>query len=430
MTERGLPSADASPACPFVAFEDDRDARADRPDHRHRCFAEPEPAPRALAHQEAYCLSSAFPVCPVFQGWARREAAHARVVETPAAAAPPSDPTPSETEHRADEWASPPPSTDDDQAPLPPEPRRNPPRDWAAPPPWATGAAGGAGAVSSGRPAADDPAGTPDFLTKRSTEGQGLAGSAADRLARGDTLGASRSTPPDPELAGLVASGTASAMPLSADERIEAERTRERDAEMAAYARAVESSAAKVKRRSVSSTRSNHGPRDAASGPHVPVQHEGPSWEKARRYEAYPQIRGGSSLASLAGGIPRVALLAGALALAAIALFFLPALFGVGDDGGSSPSPSASSPTVTASPEPTPTPAPTPQTYVIQQGDTLSAIAAEFGITLEELLAANEGTIEDPNRISAGQEIIIPIPTPEEVGGGSAAPTEEATPAP
>ena len=77
MTDRGLPSADGSPACPFVAFEDDRDERADRPDHRHRCFAETEPAPRALAHQEAYCLSSAFPVCPTFQEWARREAAQA-----------------------------------------------------------------------------------------------------------------------------------------------------------------------------------------------------------------------------------------------------------------------------------------------------------------------------------------------------------------
>src|SRR4051812_50021804 len=78
MTDRGLPSADGSPACPFVALEDDRDARADRPDHRHRCFAEAEPAPRALAHQEAYCLSTAFPVCPTFQDWARREAARAR----------------------------------------------------------------------------------------------------------------------------------------------------------------------------------------------------------------------------------------------------------------------------------------------------------------------------------------------------------------
>ncbi len=78
MTERGLPSVEGSPACPFVAFEDDRDERADRPDHRHRCYAEAVPAPRALAHQEAYCLSSAFPVCPTFQDWARRESARAR----------------------------------------------------------------------------------------------------------------------------------------------------------------------------------------------------------------------------------------------------------------------------------------------------------------------------------------------------------------
>ncbi len=66
------------PACPFIAFEDERDERSSSPDHRHRCFAEVTPAPRALAHQEAYCLSSAFPVCPTFQDWARREAAQAR----------------------------------------------------------------------------------------------------------------------------------------------------------------------------------------------------------------------------------------------------------------------------------------------------------------------------------------------------------------
>ena len=69
---------DGAPACPFVAFGDDREGRSTSPDHRHRCFAESPPAPRAVAHQEAYCLSSAFPVCPTFQDWARREAAHAR----------------------------------------------------------------------------------------------------------------------------------------------------------------------------------------------------------------------------------------------------------------------------------------------------------------------------------------------------------------
>src|SRR3954462_4301348 len=88
MTERGLPIVDGAPACPFVAFEDDRDERASSPDHRHRCYAEPRPAPRALAHQEAYCLSSAFPVCPTFQDWARREAARSRADGARARATP------------------------------------------------------------------------------------------------------------------------------------------------------------------------------------------------------------------------------------------------------------------------------------------------------------------------------------------------------
>ena len=63
-------------ACPFVALELDRDRRSDKPDYRHRCFAEPTPAPRSIAHQEAYCLSPNFAACPVFQDWAVRAAAH------------------------------------------------------------------------------------------------------------------------------------------------------------------------------------------------------------------------------------------------------------------------------------------------------------------------------------------------------------------
>ena len=209
MTERGLPSADGSPACPFVAFEDERDERADRPDHRHRCYAEPAPAPRALAHQEAYCLSSAFPVCPTFQEWARREAAHARAggtaAPTPAGATvaaasspradcsrrcgePPRDPA---TEPADDDpWSRPP-----DERPPDERPHRNPPRDWAAPPPWATGAAGalgasaaaGSGAAAAGAGSGNGP---PDFLASREVEGRGLAGSAADRLASGEDLAA------------------------------------------------------------------------------------------------------------------------------------------------------------------------------------------------------------------------------------------------
>ena len=140
---------DGAPACPFVAFGDDRDGRSTSPDHRHRCFAESPPAPRAVAHQEAYCLSSAFPVCPTFQDWARREAAHARGggerPETAPTAVPSSSP-------RAD----PDDVRDIDQPRRPPDDipvTRNPPRDWAAPPPWAVGAAAGAAGRATGPPA-------------------------------------------------------------------------------------------------------------------------------------------------------------------------------------------------------------------------------------------------------------------------------------
>src|SRR3954467_570517 len=75
---------DTPRACPFVALELDRDRRSDTPDYRHRCFAEPTPAPRSIAHQEAYCLSPNFAACPVFQDWAVRAAAR------PASAAAPS----------------------------------------------------------------------------------------------------------------------------------------------------------------------------------------------------------------------------------------------------------------------------------------------------------------------------------------------------
>ena len=74
-------------ACPFVAFEDDRDHRADAPDYRHRCFAAAEPEPRAIPHQERFCLSAAFAQCPIFLDWARQEAAGVLRAANAAAAA-------------------------------------------------------------------------------------------------------------------------------------------------------------------------------------------------------------------------------------------------------------------------------------------------------------------------------------------------------
>jgi LysM repeat protein len=80
-------SFDGGPAaCPFVAFEDDRDHRSDAPDYRHRCFAAPEPEPRAFPHQERYCLAAGFAACPVFLDWARQEAAGVKSSAAPVAA--------------------------------------------------------------------------------------------------------------------------------------------------------------------------------------------------------------------------------------------------------------------------------------------------------------------------------------------------------
>ena len=77
------------------------------------------------------------------------------------------------------------------------------------------------------------------------------------------------------------------------------------------------------------------------------------------------------------------------------------------------PTPSATiepTPLATPAPTPVPTPAPTPApaqtTYVVQEGDTLAAIADQFGTTVAALQAANG--IEDPNEIVIGQLLVIP----------------------
>jgi lysozyme len=46
------------------------------------------------------------------------------------------------------------------------------------------------------------------------------------------------------------------------------------------------------------------------------------------------------------------------------------------------------------------------QTYTVKKGDTLGAIAAHHGVSLEELIAANK--ITNPNRIRIGQVLQIP----------------------
>jgi len=435
MTDRGLPSVDGPPACPFIAFEDERDERASSPDHRHRCYAEVEPAPRALAHQEAYCLSSAFPVCPTFQDWARREAAQARgssvrgssaasataaSVAAQAASRPSAEireeqddlglddaePEPDDADvapveavddrDDADEWSQPRP----DAEPLI---RRNPPRDWAAPPPWASSSSA-AGAY--GRPTAEGDPSAPEFLASRpaaAAAGAGLAGSAADRLASGQPVGSHPSAPPSDELAGLVAEPAARAVPPA----------RPVDRPPTGH---YQTTAAAGRRPTVSSTR-----------PKTPPDHDGPSWEQAKRYEAYPTIKTRAGLP----GVPRLVALAAALILGALILFMLPGFLGVGVSGpgsSASPTPDASDVAASDSPEPTVVAEPTPQTYTIKSGDTLNKIAKKFGLTVDALLAANK-QIKNPNKISVGDVLTIPSKTPDEVTDPSAE-TPSDSPAP
>jgi len=419
-----MPIADGAHACPFVAFDDDRDERATVPDHRHRCYAEVRPAPRALAHQEAYCLSSAFPVCPTFQDWARRESARARDAATAAAdasaaeaaeaadagdagssapelvvpvvpaAPPPVPPLPDLSPERVDDAlardeaaAAAAAAAADARNDADGEPRRNPPRDWSAPPPWL---------ASSEAAARGGPADPPDFLSRRSDPAQGLAGSAADQLAGGPPP---RQAPPPPPVEPRDRSA-----PSGGDAHAGRDHA-SRDHDVDFEDRDLPRPALPPRR-----------PR--AYDQHLGGPSSGPDWEQPRRYEAYPTIKTRMGLPQ----IPRLGVMAGAIVVAALALFFLPAILGLGSGQG----PNAS-PTPTARPSrsiaPTPTPAPTAQIYTIKKGDTLSKIATAFGITLEELRAANPA-IKDPNKIVEGQQITVPPPVeqvPDEFGGSPSA---------
>jgi LysM repeat protein len=76
----------------------------------------------------------------------------------------------------------------------------------------------------------------------------------------------------------------------------------------------------------------------------------------------------------------------------------------------------------TPSDTPTPTVTPTPLIYVIKKGDTLLAIARQFGVTVQEIQDVNG--ITDPRRLRINQEIIIP----QEPGEGEPTAVPTATP--
>ena len=306
MTDRGAAPSDRAPACPFVAFDDDRDERADRPDHRHRCYAEVRPAPRAIAHQETYCLSPRFPACPTFQDWARREAAQARGIANRTGLGRVADePADGAAAEAADEGADAlaigasmaagaadeaegkaalgvPDPYDDDSIP-----RGRQQRDWAAPPPWL--------GRTEDRPA--DGAGEPPGAAGLATSRWLADVKPGDAVAEDDTTFVTVPDPattptlveavPRPELAGIVGRQRRTG-------RDAAERAR-RDRPIVGQARPLA-----------------RGDRDRGRD----RDHDDltPAWERPRRFEAYPSIRSRVAFPAL----PRVAL--GAIALVVAAL--------------------------------------------------------------------------------------------------------------
>jgi LysM repeat protein len=146
-----------------------------------------------------------------------------------------------------------------------------------------------------------------------------------------------------------------------------------------------------------------------------------PSWEEPRRLESYPTLKSRG-----AGGLPRPAVYAIVILLVGVGLFATPFILrGIGGGGGeASPTPAASA-SVVPTEEPSPTAEPTPEevVYKVKKGDALGKIAAKYGVTVDQILAANPN-IKNANQIAVGDKIIIPQPLPSEVVDG------EVTPAP
>ena len=68
-----------------------------------------------------------------------------------------------------------------------------------------------------------------------------------------------------------------------------------------------------------------------------------------------------------------------------------------------SPTPTS---TPTPIPTPTPTPAPTPATHVVRPGETLSQISELYDVPVSEIVELND--IPDPDNVAAGQALRLP----------------------
>jgi len=406
MAEQGTPF-ETPRACPFVALELDRDRRSDKPDYRHRCFAEPTPAPRSIAHQEAYCLSPSFAACPVFQDWAVRAAA--RPAEGTSSSAAASGPqivggTAPESAAADDEGAAGAPTAMPDSA------LADLPEDASVTPAGADIAA--AAAATTGTP--------PGFVsppTFATTDWQSEA-EESQQLAAFDAQTATPSaTPPMPATNQPMASPPAAtaAQPAFTD--------------AAAPAPAVPAFLVGRSPRPVGSTIPSPAAQPRPTGP-VNRDEIVPSWEIDGRYgaEAPEEPGGGNRFDTILTAIAVLAI----LAIGVAAVLFLPGLLSHGTPS-RTPGPSilfpSTQPSALASVPPSvapsgapsigPTVAPTiapsvgpvgsPRLYKIKSGDSLAKIANKFHVTVQQILDANP-SISDPNHIEVGQLIVIPSP--------------------
>lgn len=439
MAERGTLFGEGPQACPFVALENDRARRSDEPDHRHRCYAEPTPVPRAIAHQRAYCLSPTFSGCPIFQDWA------VRIGARPA----PLRPQP------AAESETPP-----EQGPLP---------TWAAPPPWSRaepspsepeqmgafdddddddddggdgqGAAGGVGAAGD----EDDPGRTqaiprlPPLPPIQASADAPAGGRPTEPIERVPSLPIDRTG--DAERDARLEEARRRRLEADRERRAEDERRRRADEERRERERAAAAAATvppflagrEVQDPATGRTPpqpprgpQSEPPRPNADRPAQPMRQQArredlvPVWER-EPIQAYPTLRRRMSLrgsGDILGTLTTLFAILALLALVVFAVIAIPSLLG---GGGSGPRPTgvpvAGSPSnaVTTTPSSaapataTPVPAETPRTYTVRSGDTLFGIALEFGITVDQLLAANP-QITDANLVQIGQVIVIPEP--------------------
>ena len=50
----------------------------------------------------------------------------------------------------------------------------------------------------------------------------------------------------------------------------------------------------------------------------------------------------------------------------------------------------------------------------MKSGDTMSKLARQFALTVDELCNANKATIKDCNKLAIGDELVIPTAAPQE----------------